>query len=133
MVLSHEETRLRGLTSAWLTVPVLAADPKFSKEVSFELEAGQTAHDTAEHLYARAADAFELGNYSTAASVLDRCVNAFPEHADCQRLLGDTYMHLGYRDEARAHYREFLRLAPDDGEAPRVRKIVEEYDRSKQR
>jgi hypothetical protein len=45
-------------------------------------------------------------------------------------LLGATNARLLKIDVAAKHYREFLRLAPDDTSAPRVRKVLEDYDKA---
>lgn len=92
---------------------------------------GEKLKESASELLEMAPRAFDHGNDSEAARVLDRCINAYPAFAGCHRLLGATFAHLGSSDEARAQYLEFLRLAPKDPAAPKVWKLVEDYDRAR--
>ena len=66
----------------------------------------------------------DLQQLSAAAQTLDKCINRFPAFAGCHRVLGNVFTELKYRDEARAQYVEFLRLAPDAPEAEAVRQRI---------
>ncbi len=123
-VLDQHETVLDHPASAWLTVPVLERRGPYSREVAIQLAPGETLNESAPDLERLALGALERGSVGEAARVLDRCINAYPTYAPCHRLLGDAFSRLGYRDEARARYLEFLRLAPKDPLAAEVQKLV---------
>ena len=48
-------------------------------------------------------------------------------------LLGTCYARLSKLELAAKHYREFVRLAPKDPDAPRVQQLLRAYERRKAR
>jgi hypothetical protein len=109
IVLDQRETNIHDPMSVWLTVPVFEK-VAYSRKVDIELAAGQTIDDSAELLLERARNDFAQRRTALAAQTLDRCINTYPQFPECHKLLGDVFMAVGRRDEARTQYNEFHRL-----------------------
>jgi hypothetical protein len=131
IILNRKETELENPSFAWLTVPVLTPAPGYAREITIELAPGEQLTEAAEDLLSGAREHFERGLYGQAAHTLDRCINTYPAFAPCHRLLGDAFVKLKYRDEARSQYLEFLRLSPKGIEAQQVEALVSELNRNR--
>ena len=62
---------------------------------------------------------------------LRKCLELDPVNAECNVMLGSTYAKLNRLDEGARHYRQFLELAPNDLRAPRVKQMVDDYEKKK--
>ena len=113
---------------AWVTVPVTELQ-EYSRTVTIELADGEQLTESAQTLLEKARREYARRDFSSAARTLDLCINRYPTFPQCHHMLGSTFAQLKRSEEARTRYVEFLRLAPDDPEAPAVRKIVEEYEK----
>jgi serine/threonine-protein kinase len=88
------------------------------------------ASDQADAIYEDAIRLFRAKQSREATVLGNKCLELKPDYAKCHMLLGATNARLLKIDVAAKHYREFLRLAPDDTSAPRVRKVLEDYDKA---
>ncbi|MBP7147401.1 MAG: tetratricopeptide repeat protein [Acidobacteria bacterium] len=59
-----------------------------------------------------------------AATAFAKAVEINPEYAKAHVRLADCLLGVGKMDDAKAHYRKFLELAPDDPEAAEVREVL---------
>ncbi|MFL5346998.1 MAG: FHA domain-containing protein [Hyalangium sp.] len=89
------------------------------------------AQEQAKQFYSDAAKLLRARQYDQALTLASKCTQLTPENADCHMVLGAAYAGLSRWDEAAKHYREFLKLAPDHPNAPKVRQSVENYEKSK--
>jgi ABC transport system ATP-binding/permease protein len=71
--------------------------------------------------------------YAEAESILKKCLALDPTYAPCHLVMGTTLARRQRFDEGARHYREFLRLAPNDEMAPGVRANLETYEKSKEK
>jgi ABC transport system ATP-binding/permease protein len=69
--------------------------------------------------------------YREADRLFKKCIDTDPTFAACYMLKGSTAAQLGRFDEGAQYYRDFLRLAPDHEMAPTVKKMVEDYEKSR--
>ncbi|WP_257460607.1 FHA domain-containing protein [Archangium lipolyticum] len=69
--------------------------------------------------------------YREADRLFKKCIDTDPSFAPCYMLKGSTAAQLGRFDEGAQYYRDFLRLAPDHEMAPTVKKMVEDYEKSR--
>ncbi|ATB27807.1 FHA domain-containing protein [Melittangium boletus] len=65
-----------------------------------------------------------------AEQLFKKCLEVDPTYAYCHMMWGAAVARLGRVDEGAQHYREFLKLAPNDNRAPQVRKLVEDYEKT---
>lgn len=72
---------------------------------------------------------FKRKQFREAKVFFTRCVDLDPKSARCHKMLGSTYASLRDVENGAKHYRLFVKLAPDDPDAPKVRQLLEEYDR----
>jgi|GEM_PF-369725 len=83
-------------------------------------------------LYQEGRRLYDAGQLPDAVSSFSRCLEKDAEFARCHLMLGSSYEKLGQMDDAARHYRRFLALAAaDDPEAPRVKKILEDWENQK--
>jgi len=66
--------------------------------------------------------------YDEAVDLLEKCVEADPKLARCHMYLGSAYARLRKSELGAQHYREFLKLAPDDPQASTVRSLLDAYE-----
>lgn len=95
------------------------------------VQAEDNAQEQAKQFYSDAAKLLRARQYDQALTLAAKCTQLTPENADCHMVLGAAYAGLSRWDEAAKHYREFLKLAPDHPNAPKVRQSVENYEKSK--
>lgn len=74
---------------------------------------------------------FKKKQYREAQTLFTRCLEVDPKFARCHMMLGSTDAKLRDVESGAKHYRLFVKLAPDDPEAPRVRALLEQYDKSR--
>jgi len=129
IVLDQKETLLKSPKSVWVTVPVLELQEKYSRSIAIELAPGEKLKESAADLMNKSRTQYDQKSYGDAARTLDKCINAYPAFPPCHMMLGATFAQLGYSEDAKREYLEFLRLAPNDPEAPAVRKVVEDYEK----
>lgn len=75
-------------------------------------------------LFDLALEQTRTARYGEALATLQRCLDLRPDSADTRRLMGYLRAILGDRAGAKAHYREFVRLAPEHPAAPLVRRLA---------
>lgn len=124
-VLDQPELSFTGARSMWITVPVYEQVP-YAREISIQLAPGERLEESAQDLLTSGRQSLSTGAHGSAASTLDRCINAYPRFPECHLALGDAYWALRYRDEARTEYREYLRLSPEGAERQRVLAVLNE-------
>jgi predicted TPR repeat methyltransferase len=66
-----------------------------------------------------------MGREEEASRLLERGIEAFPEHAEMRFLLANSYAMQDMRAEAVRQYREVLRLRPDHPGATRALAILQ--------
>ncbi len=71
---------------------------------------------------------FKNKQFREARTQLERCVKVNPGFAPCHKALGGANARLGENEKGAFHYRRFLELAPNDKDAPKVQKILDEYE-----
>jgi Flp pilus assembly protein TadD len=74
---------------------------------------------------------FRAKQFNEAVLMAKKCLAIDPAMADCHKLAGATYAVMNEQEKGAHHYREFLRLAPDREDAPRIRYLLEQYDAQK--
>ncbi len=70
--------------------------------------------------------------YAQARDTLIHCLKADKTQARCHMYLGSAYAKLKELETAARHYKAFVDLAPNDPLAPKVREIIQEYEKNKQ-
>ena len=73
------------------------------------------------HYHSLGARYYKDEDYEAAIQVFRRALDIDPKLASAERSLAAALDQLGRRDEATAHLRRYLELAPDAPDAPRVR------------
>ncbi|WP_245815017.1 FHA domain-containing protein [Cystobacter ferrugineus] len=131
----------KGLTAAGSTVAFATERTRLKEKVDTALakEATRPAAGTAprQDPVADAKKLLEDGKgllrqqqYQEAEAVFRKCIAADPTNAPCQMMMGTTQARMGHFDKGAQFYREFLRLAPNDANAPKVKKLVDDYEKS---
>jgi serine/threonine-protein kinase len=87
------------------------------------------AKKQAETAYEDALKLFRARQHRDALILAKKCVELAPNTAQCHKLLGAIYAMLMEVEPAAKHYREFLRLAPTDPSADKVRDILKNYEK----
>jgi len=96
-------------------------------EAAAALDAGLAeGFHSAEHYYSLGARYYKDEDYESAIRVFRRALDIDPELASAERSLAAALDQLGRRDEAAAHLRRYLELAPDAPDAARVRDRLSE-------
>ena len=85
-----------------------------------------SAHDDAHNL-------FRAKQYDQAIVLASKCLELDPENAKCHMLMAASYARMGKPEQAAKHYGEFLRLAPNDPTAPRIRELLRNYEKQQLR
>jgi serine/threonine protein kinase len=73
---------------------------------------------------------FRAKQYTEASSLARSCLTHDPDDAQCYKLLAACHASLRELELAARYYRQFLILAPNDPSAPKVRQILENYEKS---
>ncbi|MFY0580138.1 FHA domain-containing protein [Cystobacter fuscus] len=68
--------------------------------------------------------------YQDAESYFRKCISVDPGNASCHMWMGTTVARLGNFEKGAQFYREFLRLAPNDPNAAKVKKLIDDYEKS---
>ncbi|WP_232537078.1 FHA domain-containing protein [Cystobacter fuscus] len=68
--------------------------------------------------------------YQEAESLFRKCIAVDPSNASCNMWMGTTVARLGNFEKGAQFYREFLRLAPNDPNAGKVKKLIDDYEKS---
>jgi ABC transport system ATP-binding/permease protein len=84
--------------------------------------------DAAQRFYDDGMKFLRTKRYIQARTSFTRCIQADESMARCHMWLGSTYAHLHDYQTAARYYRTFMKLAPDDPLAPRVKKLLDEYE-----
>lgn len=85
-----------------------------------------------QELKAQAKEHLKARRYNEAGALLDQCIKADPSFAECHLMRGTVYAKSGDMERAALQYRAFLeRAAPDDPSVPRLKQILEDYERGK--
>ena len=87
--------------------------------------------EAARGVYEDALKLFRAKQYTEAIHMVERCLVLDPAMADCHKLAGAVYASTRQMEKAAEHYREFLKLAPDNRDASKVRQMLEQYERQK--
>lgn len=69
--------------------------------------------------------------YASARDSLQKCLKTDPGQARCHMYLGSAYAKLRELETAATHYRSFIAMAPDDPLAPKVKELLEQYEKQK--
>jgi len=89
------------------------------------------AVEEAKRLYEEGYTLVKKKQYKEAQSFFVKCLELDKTFARCHMLLGTTYARLREPELGARHYRLFVKLAPEDPDAERVRSLLEQYDRSR--
>ncbi len=86
----------------------------------------------------QAAVAYEDGHklvrakqFPEAVILAEKCLSLDPKKAECHLIAASAYARLSQLEKAAQHYRDFLKLAPNHEAAPRVTKLLEDFDNNK--
>ena len=79
--------------------------------------------------YAEAMKLFREGQFREALVGARECIEQDGDNANCHLLAGNTLGALGYQDKAVEHYRKLLDIAPDHEAVPKVRALLDSYER----
>lgn len=90
--------------------------------------AAKDPYRAAPGLLERAHLLYEAHDSEAALPVLERLVEAIPDHADGHHLLGLVLLDLGRTEAARQALERYLELEPEGVEAEEVRELLEELD-----
>jgi serine/threonine-protein kinase len=88
-------------------------------------------HRLARELHERGASLLRQGHLREAERLYKQCLAVDSSYARCYLAMGIVANRLGRTAEAAKYYRDFLRLAPDDHNAPTVRRLLADYDRQR--
>lgn len=102
-------------------VPVLAGKPIAGPSTPSAQEQARAAYDDAVKL-------FKARQFDGAVIQGRKCVELDSSNGECHMVLGAAYATLKDMTKAAEHYRQFLKLAPDHKQAPKVKKSLEEYE-----
>jgi ABC transport system ATP-binding/permease protein len=102
-------------------VPVLAGKPSAGPSTPSAQEQARAAYDDAVKL-------FKARQFEPAVVQGKKCVELDSNNGECHMVLGAAYATLKDMTKAAEHYRQFLKLAPDHKQAPKVKKSLEEYE-----
>ncbi|HEY8209222.1 MAG TPA: hypothetical protein VIG99_17150, partial [Myxococcaceae bacterium] len=69
--------------------------------------------------------------YKESLPFFQKCLDVDKDNAECHLALGSVHARLREPDKGAAHYREFLRLAPDHERAPEIRRLLEDFEAQK--
>jgi len=136
----------KGLTAAGSTVAFASERTALKEQVDTALKATEKPVNTTRPAAGTAqrpepaADAKKLledgtvllrqQQYKEAESVFMKCIETDPANAQCHKMMGITAARMGRIEEGAQFYRKFLKLAPDDPSAPKVKKLVDDYEKS---
>ncbi len=70
--------------------------------------------------------------YQEAVTILEKCLKIDVGNADCHLRLGVAYAGQGNIDKGAEQYRQFVKLAPNHAQAPKVKEMLDAYDAKKQ-
>lgn len=93
--------------------------------------AGTEDEAKAQALYEEGVTLLKAKQVREARTALERCIKLQPTLASCHMMLGTVFAKLSDPEKGAHHYREFLRLAPNDKAADKVRAILETYESMK--
>ncbi|WP_225410895.1 FHA domain-containing protein [Stigmatella hybrida] len=102
-------------------VPVLAGKPAAGPSTPNAQEQARAAYDDAVKL-------FKARQIGPAIEQGKKCVELDSSNGECHMVLGAAYATQKDMTTAAEHYRQFLKLAPDHKQAPKVKKSLEEYE-----
>lgn len=85
-----------------------------------------------EKFFNESKDSFLAKKYRNSEKTLRRCIAYDEAYAPCHMLLGSTYARLQKLEAGLRHYRRFLELDPESPQAPQVRKLIADYEATKQ-
>jgi pSer/pThr/pTyr-binding forkhead associated (FHA) protein/tetratricopeptide (TPR) repeat protein len=92
----------------------------------------RSTEEQARQLYSDGVTLARKQQYAEAEYMLKKCIAVEPTYASCYKILGATVAKRSKPEDAVKHYREFLRLAPNDPSATQIRQIVADYEKQKQ-
>lgn len=101
-----------------------ARAPKPPRANENTAEAGRLLSEASKHIKGK--------EYQEAATLLERCLKLAPSNADCHLWLGVSYAGLGDIEKGAKQYRKFYELAPNHPQAPRVKEMLDAYEKQKQ-
>ncbi|ADO74006.1 FHA domain-containing protein [Stigmatella aurantiaca] len=87
-----------------------------------------SAQEQARAAYSDAVKLFKARQIDSAVIQGKKCVELDSSNGECHMVLGAAYATLKDMTKAAEHYRQFLKLAPDHKQAPKVKKSLEEYE-----
>ncbi len=108
---------------------VTATDRKNLKTKSEKPEIN--TYEEAKRLNNLAVEAIRSGELKKAVKLLKRAIKLEPKFAILYRTLGVAYANSGDMDSGAKAYEMYIKLAPNAKDAPQVKKILEQYYRSK--
>ena len=82
----------------------------------------------AQVLYQTGLDLVRAKQLREARTSLEKCVKVDPTFALCHKVLGGVNAKLNEPEKGLYHYKMFLKLAPNDKDADKVRNIIETYE-----
>ncbi|HEX8706227.1 MAG TPA: protein kinase [Myxococcaceae bacterium] len=100
--------------------------PRAVSRSPVDAKAAKVAHDDAMKL-------LRAKQFGDAIVLAGQCLELAPDSAQCHMVLGASYARIGNPELAAKHYREFLRRAPDNPNAARVRELLRAYERQNSR
>jgi Flp pilus assembly protein TadD len=117
-----------------LALPASAEEPakkKASAASSKKKAQVPSKSEQAKGLYQDATELIRQKQFENAELMAQRCSEADPRFAECHLVHGAALAYMGQPDKAADAYRSFLRLAPDHPQSPKVKQVLENYEKSK--
>ncbi|MCP3099410.1 protein kinase [Myxococcus sp. K15C18031901] len=111
-------------------VPAGSKNRRDNRKVAAVPGSTEAQRKEAERLSLMARRAARKEEFKDAFLLAEDCLSNVPNHAECLLVSGAMLNRLGSSEDSIERYRAFVRHHPDHERAPRVKQILEEYDRA---
>lgn len=127
-VLAAQQDRVEESLAHYTRFLELAPDARDADRIRKMIRDASTKAEDPEtrDLFKRGQRALLEGRLKKAKTLLTKCIEASPRHAQCHRALGILFAQRGNQAGSLRHYQAYLELEPDAPDAARVRRMVKE-------
>jgi len=105
-----------------------AAEPAGAKSEPLAAAASASPRDQAKRFVDQGNQAIMQNHVKEAIDLYNQALGSDPKYAPAQRALGIANVRAGNGEAGIDHYRLYLKLAPNAGDAEQVRKIIHDYE-----